>query len=265
MAAETWHYLENQFETVTDGSRQRMNSLLADTHAKLTKGAADHAALVPVLAVLTPAKTDWDAAFGAWKDARAQWRSASQGQQNLLAALQEEPAPGERSKIDRWESKVGSEWAKSHPIYAYLFPLGRSPFTEGTLENILGEVKRLGERLAAKAADAGAGLTAEQTALLTALATEVTAFYTQLSATRDTQQQIEGVVARTADLCEQQRVKTATALYRVLAKLMDIYAEPEQRGQVKAYFDLTLIMTPPDQPDDAPETVAPSPVPAVPA
>ncbi len=255
MPTETWHYLENQFETVTSGSRSRMNAILADSHAKLTLGAAENAALAPVLAGLTAAKAGWDAAYGDWKGARASWRAATQTQVNLLAALRVAPAPGERSKIDRWESKVGGEWARSHPVYAYLFPRGREPFTSGTLEDILDELELLGQRLASKAAEAAAGLSAEQQTLLTTLAGEVTAFHGLLGGARDAQQQVEGLVTRTADLCEQQRGSAATALYRVLAKLMDIFAEPASRGQVTGFFDLTLIMTPPS-PDEEEEVGA---------
>ncbi len=258
MATEIWHYLENQFETVTEGSRGRMNAILADTHAKLTKGAADNPALVPVLAVLTPAKAAWDTAYGEWKESRAGWRSATQAQANLLATLRVEPAPGERSKIDRWESKAGAEWPRSHPVYAYLFPRGREPFTKGTLESIQDEVKRLGDRMAGQAGDANAGLSPEQVALLTALAGEVTAFHGQLDAARDTQQEIEGLVDRLATRCEQQRVKTATALYQTLAKLMDLFAEPEARGEITSFFDLSLIMAPPASKEEE-EDAAPGP------
>ena len=251
---DLWHYLANQFDNVTKGRRKRMNAILADSFAKLTEGAASNAALVPVLAVLTAVKGPWDTAYGAWKERRAAWRSTTQEFDNLLAALRVSPGGGLRSKIDRWESKVAAFWAVSHAVYAYLFPQGREPFTVGGRDEIITEVKGLGERLATKSGElttaAGApGLPAgqvaeleEQADALDALGTEVTAFYNLMKDARSAQTVKEGLVDQAAATCEQRRVESATALYRALAKLMDIFAEPEVRMQVAGFFDLELIV-----------------------
>ncbi len=261
MANETWHYLENQFDSVTRRARKRMDSILADTHPKLAQGANLNPALEPALAVLTPAKTAWDAAYGQWLDKQAGYRSATQATENLISSLQRAPAPGERSKLDRWESKVAGEWARSHPVYQFLFPRGREPFTSGTREQILDEVERLGGRFTQKAGD----LAGEAAALLTGLGGEVTAFHSELQAARDAQQTTEGEVDQFAALADQRRVEAATALYRVLAKLMDIFAEPAERDQVTGFFDLTLIMTPPrpDEGDEAEPPASTSPGPTI--
>ncbi len=252
---ETWHYLENQFDTVTRNSRKRMNSIAADTGAKLNTGAQNVPAIAPIRDAFTSAKTTWDATYQAWANAKATYRSATAALDILFASLRETPSHGERSKVDRWESRVAAEWAKSHPVYIQLFPLGREPLTTGSREQIIGAVQQLGTRLQAKSTDAT--LSVEQQTLLTSLATEVADFHGQLESARNRQQEMEGLVDTTAATCESQRLEMATILYATLAQLMALYPRPEERMQVVGYFDLTLIMAPPqadnDEPEPAPE------------
>ena len=44
MPNETWHYLENQFDTVTRTSRKRMNSILVDHKTKIDAAAGTQGA-----------------------------------------------------------------------------------------------------------------------------------------------------------------------------------------------------------------------------
>jgi hypothetical protein len=265
MPEEVWHYLENQFDSATRGRRRRMNAILFDAVAKITQGAAANPALAPVLAVLATPKTQWDAAYGGWKNRRAEYRASTQALLNLLAALRTAPGPGQRSKLDRWESRVQNFWPATHEIYVYLFPRGREPFSVGSRDEIIAEVLGLGQRAAAKGAElttaagqpgldpALAAELAEQGAALTALGTEVTAFHGQLQAARDAQTVKEGLVDQAAALCEQRRREAAWALYRAKSKLCDLFGTPEQIMQVAGFFDLGLIMSPPQADEDEPE------------
>lgn len=262
MPEETWHYLENQFESVTRENRKLMDAILTDAHAKFNAGAGGHAAVNAGYLLLNAVKVQWDAAYSGWFERRAAWRSTTQALLNLLAALQLSPGAGQRSKIDRWESKVASFWSEEHAVYAYLFPLGREPFTSGSREEIIGAVEGLGTRLNTKSGElaAAAGdplLTPEQVAelneqatALAALSTEVLAFHGQLDAARLIQTQKEGLLDGQATLCEQRRQAAAVALYRALAKLMDAWAEEATRPQVADYFDLSLIMNPPEEEEE---------------
>lgn len=273
MANESWHYLENQFDGVTRESRKRMDAILADTFPKLVAGTAANSAIAPLVTILTPAKTAWDTVYGQWANARAASRAATQQVENLLFVLRREPAPGERSHVDAWESRLSAEWARSHAVYAYLLPQGREPFTLGTREQMIGAVEQFGKRLTDQAgklqaeaaqpglaADKAARLTRQAT-LLTELAGDVSAFFAQLDAARDAQQQREGELDGLSGQVEAARVIAATALYKVLGSLMAIFAEPPQRSQVTAFFDLTLIMNPPKAGEDEEEELPADPVP----
>lgn len=225
MPVQTWHYLENQFESVTRTSRKLMDTILTDSHAKFHAGASSHASVNAGYVLLNTAKLNWDTAYSAWHELRAAWRSSTQALLNLLSALQTSPGGGQRSKIDKWESKVASFWGDEHEVYAYLFPLGREPFSSGSREEIINAVEGLGTRLATKANElataAGdpelppetAAEYAEQAGALTALSAEVLAFHGLLEAARLLQTQKEGLLASQATLCEQRRKAAAVARF----------------------------------------------------
>lgn len=269
MPDETWHYLENQFDSVTKGRRGRMNSILNDTYQKLSASISNDGTYQPIRDLLSDPKNTWDADYAEWKNKRAAWRSTTQALDNLFAALQLAPTPGGRSKLDKWESKIASFWAVSHPIYAYLLPRGREPFTRGTRDSMIDEVEQFGTRLTAKSAEllaaaAVPGLPAEEAAELTeqgdalaALGTEVTAFYGELNAARNAQTQQEGFVDQCSAMCEQARVGAADALYKVLALLMAKHSTKAERPLVAGFFDLTLLMDAPQSGDEEEEPPAP--------
>jgi hypothetical protein len=265
MANETWHYLENQFDSVTKLNRKLMDAILKDHYSKLSGAAVADVRLQPLLASLSPVKAAWDAKYGEWKNAQAAYRSASQAVQNLFDTLQIKPVGGGRSTLDGWVSKVASFWPDGNAVYDYLLPRGREPFTSGTIEDMAGEVERLATRLGTKATDlttlaAAPGNTPEQTAdyteqagALTALQQKVSAFSTQLNAARNVQTQQEGAVDQLSKQVETARAAAADALYGSLAGLMTIFSTAATRGQVAGFFDLALIMNPPAA-DDATST-----------
>lgn len=268
MADETWHYLENQFDSVTKGRRGRMDSILNDTYVKLNAAVGQNAAYLPIRDGLSDPKTAWETAYADWKNKRANWRGATQALENLLSALSVAPAPGSRSKIDKWESRIANYWAVTHPIYATLLPRGRDPFTEGTRDSIIDEVEQFGVRVAAKSVEllaaagdpnlppAEAAELTEQGNALAVLGTEVTAFHGELNGARTAQQQQEGMVDQCSASCEQKRVDAADALYKVLAQLMAMHWTKEARPMVAGFFDLTLLMEtsqPGDEEEEEPQ------------
>ncbi len=260
MPEVVWHYLENQFDNATKKNRRLMHDILTDHHAKLTGAAVANAGLGPLVTALQPAYEGWQTKYGGWKNARAAYRSATQAVDLLFEQLQVEPTGGGRSKLDAWESQIAAHWGGNDPVYDFLFPQGRAPFREGTTDEILGEVQRLGQRLEVKRVEVadvldGGGLTGEaltaaqeQLAMLEVLAPRVTAFYTQVSTARTVQTQKEGLVDQLSGQVEPARVAAAVALYRNLGSLMALFAT--NPAEVEGFFDLTLIIEPADDGDE---------------
>jgi len=257
---DTWHYLENQFLSVTKKRRGLADAIYKDHLAKLTGKLPGNAALAPLLAVVNAAGGPWSAKYGEWKNARAEYRGATQGVENLLDVLRKKPVGGGRSKIEEWDSKIRAHWSPGDPIYATLLPQGREPFTTGTRDGMLDEVGLLAGRIqpqadqltaaitAALAAGADATLLTEQRDALVALKPSVVAFSAQVNAARSLQTQKEGFVDEFSEQLEPLRVGLCVALYRNVGSLMAMLA-PHQTA-VAGYFDLQLIMAPPAGDDE---------------
>jgi hypothetical protein len=254
-----WHFLENQFQTVTTGRRGLADGIYKDHVQKLTQAAAGNAALNALLAVINTAGAPWADKYGKWKNARAAYRGATQALVNLLDVLKLKPVGGGRSKIDDWDSKIRNHWSPGDPIYDELLPLGREPFTAGTREAIIDEVERLADRLEARAGalleaagapppPADAALLTEQAGDVQAVQAKVAAFAALLVAARNTQTQKEGLVDQLSLQLEPARKALCTALYKNLGALMALFAE--NPGEAAAFYDLTLIMSPPAGADE---------------
>jgi len=254
----TWHYLENQFLTVTTGRRGLADAIYKDHQQKLTLAAATAPALAPLLVAMNTAAGPWAEKYGAWKNAKAGYRGASQALLNLLEVLRVKPVGGGRSRIEEWDSKIRAHWSPGDPIYDGLLPRGREAFTTGALDAIVDEVARLAERLeeqageleeaAAAATGEAATLLTEQANDLTALQAKVATFAGQLNTARNTQTQKEGLVDQLSQQLEPARVTLCTALYRNAGSLIALFA-PNQ-NEVAGFYDLALIMSPPAGEDD---------------
>lgn len=173
-----------------------------------------------------------------------------------LSRLRVAPAPGLRSLIDRWGSRIDSLWAATHPSHVvFLLPEGRRVFTEGGRDAIVFQVKLLAARLAKMAADIAAAAQApgldpalaaelaEQSATLATLAAGMGNFHATLAAARVAQIRARGQLKKISIECEQARGVAAAALYRVLIRLIDRFPAPGERGQVTSFFDMMLLST----------------------
>lgn len=265
MADQTWHYLENQFDSVTKGNRKLINAILKDHQGKLKGAAASEPKFQPLLDNLQPVYADWIKKYGEWKQAQAAYGAATVAFENQLEALQQMPPGDGRSKIDEWASKIASYWPASSPHYSFLLPRGREPFTTGTREEIVDEVQRFAGRLAVKQAEltqlgGQADITPdqraeyiEQAAALGALEGKANAFYALLNGARTTQTEKGSAVEQLSGQVRGARLAAAEALYRNLAGLMGIFYRAEERVQVTEFFDTALIMNPPAPSDQTPD------------
>ncbi len=260
-----WHYLDNQFLNATFENRKRMHAICTDAVAKMTAAAAANPGVfAPLLVNILAPATAFSTAYLQWKDARAGYRSATQGLDNLFATLLVAPGAGLRSELDKWESKVRSFWSPGHQSYDLLFPSGREPFNSGAREERIAAVAGLGTRatplsvtLAAQAAAPGtppalATELTEQSDAMDDLGTKVSAFHALLTAARTTQTQKEGAVDQLANQLEPLRETVGVALYRNVGLLMAHFAE--NPSEVAGYYDLELLMysTPEDEDEELP-------------
>lgn len=274
MADQTWHYLENQFDSVTKGNRKLMHAILKDHYGKLSSEAATNPAVQPLLDDLQPVYADWGQKYGDWKSAQTTYGAATVAFQNQLEALQQMPPGDGRSRIDEWASKIASYWTPGSQHYSFLLPRGREPFTTGSRDEIVEEVQRFAARLGVKETEltqlvGQPGNTPEQTAdyteqaaAMSALEAKVNAFYAKLNGARTAQTEKGSQVEQLSGQVRNARVATAEALYRNLAGLMRIFYKADDRPRVTEFFDLGMIMNPPAPSDNTPDAaVTPAAVP----
>ena len=231
MESNSWKYAENSFEARTRKSRAKMNTIVLDHDAKLT-AAANEAGADPRLATLladwTPEKNAWTEAYRRWKNTKATYGGGTIGFENLLRALQIKPGPEHDSKIENWDSRIRPVAPRGSATYTTLLPRGRAPFSEGSRDDIVEEVRNLGTRLAAQGNET-----------LTAIGRDVTDFYNQLDRARSRQQGLEGDTDLDASEIEAARKRIAIVLYGDVGMLMQIYRETPER--ISAFFDLDTL------------------------
>ena len=153
------------------------------------------------------------------------------------------PGPEDDSKIENWDNRIRTVTPRGSALYTTLLPQGRAPFSQGTRDNIINEVKALGVRL---------GKQTTKPDLVT-LGTEVTAFFGQLDAARSGQQGLEGDTDMDATDIETARKAIAAALYGNLGMLMHIYQDTPT--MVTGFFDLDTLRQ--SSPPSAPPTTPP--------
>lgn len=294
-AAETSHYLENQFLNATRDSRKRCKTLADDHNAKLVARVNSNAALPPLLAAWTPVYNLWNTTYNNWQFARANYRACTQKMDNLTEQLRVTPVGGGRSKLDEWEGRVAGLWATTDPVYQFLFPQGREPFTRQGRDATIAEVLNLSTRMASKlpaltterdnlqvqydAAIAGAQtpadslidaleLAKDRVDALTLMANRINAFYGQMNSARLDQQGRESDLDEAARAVEKQRIRICRRMYANMGALIGIYTDidsPEDEPQMEVakffQFELLSLTTPEEEPIPEP---APEPAPPVP-
>ena len=129
-------------------------------------------------------------------------------------------------KIAEWDNKIKAEVTEDSADHITLLPNGRKPFQSGGRDARILEVKGLSKRLADFPA-------------LAAVKADVDAFAAQMDATRDTQQQKEGLVEKATDALEEQRKTMTAMMYGNLGRLMDKFMDGPL--VIDSFFELQLI------------------------
>lgn len=288
-AAETSHYLENQFLNATNGSRKRCKTIADDHHAKLNARVGTHASLPALLTAWTPVYTAWTAAYNTWQNARASYRACTQKMDNVTAELRVTPPGGGRSRLDEWEGRIAGLWGVNEPMYQYLFPQGREPFTRQGRDATIAEVLNLSTRMGTKVAEVtverdnlqlqvdtltnngvtppdalldSLALAKDRVDTLTLLANRINAFHGQMLAARDDQQGREADLDAAAIEVEKQRVRICRRMYANMGTLIGIYTdtdspEGEPQMEVAEFFQFELLSLTTEEEEPIPEPPAP--------
>jgi len=214
----TWKFLINVFINVTKGSYVKMLSLISDHESRLKAKMSD-ADIQALIERTTNVKNELSAKFNAWKSAKGTYEGETLRFGNLLNELNDE-------KISRWEAMVRIEYPERSADFRIIFPDGRTTFRKGNYETRIAKVGALAQTLL------------NYESLLTAQG-EVDAFYKELLAARDVQQQKEQLSASSSGELEQARIAAGEIMYANLGYLMNkYYQNPET---IEEFFELENI------------------------
>lgn len=213
-----WKYLINVFLNITKGSYVKMLSLITDHESKLKAKMSDPE-ILEIVERTTNAKNELSTKFNSWKSAKGIWEGETLRFSNLMSELL-------ATKIPRWEAMVRIEYPERSPDFKIIFPDGRLTFRRGNYESRIAKVGALAQTL----------LNFE---LLETTQGEVDAFYKDLLAARDVQQQKEQLSASTSGELEQARIAAGEIMYANLGYLMNkYYQNPET---IEEFFELENI------------------------
>ncbi|MDX2081111.1 MAG: hypothetical protein SFU53_10030 [Terrimicrobiaceae bacterium] len=215
-----WKYVSNQFAVATENNFKKMFSLSADHDSRLDARKAEPG-IAPLYVRFHPIAEAYSAAYIAWDAAggTGEGETASvQSQLNLLSS----------TKVRQWDVQTQGVFDAKSPTYKSIWPDGRGPLQDGTIEQRIAAVKSLHDRMLPHAATLPAVLLAD-----------VLGFHTGIVALRNEQQGQQGAVAALSTALESARQSTATMMYGNLGVLMDLYRE--NPAAIEDFWDLSLI------------------------
>jgi hypothetical protein len=220
------HYQDNQFDNHTKNSFKGMLVITNDHYPKLVAQQADPD-IADLLARTQTPHDNYLKEYSGWKNAKAAHKGSTATAQALISELS-------GIKARKWESAVIVEYDKGTEEHTTIFPEGRSPFQNGTIDERVSAVLSL------------RGVLADYPSLATVL-TDVDAFHTQLKTARDTQQTKEQLKAQASTDLETARKAIAIMLYRNMGVLMDKFGDDTE--QIANYYEFSLLQQHPSDGD----------------
>ena len=159
---------------------------------------------------------------------RGMWKARTQTMRKFIAQLRGE-------HIARWDAMVSctdvlqGTYMPGSAGHLKIFPHGRRPFQQGSIDSRIAAVRILAASLAEMPAMAGvAGL--------------VNTFYSAIRTVREEQREAEGGVSGKSSHLESRRRAAAIALQKNLGRLIEKYAETPDK--IMAFFDLKDVRAP---------------------
>lgn len=215
MSNETWHFLINSFDVVTQKSRKQMTIIAADHLAKLSAMKVD-AVIARLYDRFAPLYQSFGDQYAAWLSAKGLYKGETERVQILLDELSS-------VKLKQWSVKIQNVYLEGTPDYTAILPGGRTAFIVGAKETRITELKGLRDRLT-------------KYPKLEDLKKEVETFMQSLEETRNHQQEAEQSVDQLSLQLEHARKEVAGMLYRNLGALMDKYGNDPK--QILAFYEV---------------------------
>lgn len=217
-----WKYVDNQFLVSTRTSYRKALKLSNWHDSNLNTLQATEPALVPLYNRYHPLHTAYVAAYSLWGSAKGTQEGQTQNVKELLKqALLD---------LDVWDVQIQVVHAKGTVRYKELFPDGRLPFNQGTLETRINAFDALSDAIGAEVA-------------LAAVKVLVDATYTALDTARDTQSGAKGGRKVKSGAVEAARVAIMDMQYRDMAVVLDAFYT-DRETMCKALFDLETLRNP---------------------
>lgn len=217
MPTQPWIYAVNPFTIATKGSYAKANQIAFDLMTSLEAASTDPDILSmynyyqPLYAIFESAYTNWHAKEG-FK------LSATQELQRLLKGITPE--------LNDWDYDIRGVYKKETEGYIKLMNGGHKPFLQGGSLFRVMRVRQLADALLSEPA-----LAATQAA--------VDAYATQLETARANKDENKSAFNILSSQVEQERLNICTAMYKIMGKLIDKYADMPER--VALFFDLQAI------------------------
>lgn len=217
MNKRPWNYLQNQFETCTDGNYKK--GMLINTYLDASLNAAKADAKILVLYnYYHPIYVAYQTAYDAWVAQGATQKGSTASLTQLLEQSTE--------KVNAWEYAILGKFAKGTPTFITLFPKGKTPFNQGSQESRMAAFNALNINLTGIAS-------------LATTKTAVNAYYNSLITANTEQKGSKATTDIVSNTVETERLNMCKGQYYVLGGLMQKYID--DTSTIGNYFDLETI------------------------
>ena len=212
-----WHYLVNQFSNELTSYGDTLIAI--DDHTSKLKNGESEPIITPLLSPTLLAQAKYRNTYAQWEKASAFWKGSTNKVDSLLLELGQKQVP-------RWDAMVQTFYLEGTEEYITLFPNGRTGFRDGGKDAQIQAVRTFLE-------------TVNEYADLTALATLVSGFLSNLEASRDKQQRREQAVRDAATDLRAAQAEVHHILYSNLGWLMHHFSRTP--AIILNYYSVELI------------------------
>lgn len=214
-----WRYLFNQFNTATAVSFKKALTLSTYHDASLQALAATNAAFEPIYERYHPLHLVLETQYSAW-------RSAGGAQQGQTLGL-EQQFNGVYGQLDDWDIAIQVVYRKTTPRYKAIFPNGRKPFRQGSMDQRINAFNTLSVNIGDDAA-------------LATIKAQADAAYATLNELRDSQQMAKSNLKGGSSELDEARIAAMDMQYRNLGFVMDNFYD-DRETLCNRLFDLQTL------------------------
>ncbi len=212
-----WIYLVNPFDQLTRKNRKLLLEI-AEHHMNALE-AGDDMVLNALLERTKLPFNHFKAEYGRWHATRSIAKGSTKRTDQLVVELR-------GSKIQEWNAPILKDFGYESPDYKALFPKGRRPFQQGSVEN---RIKAVGEL----------AITLEKYPQYKTIQLDALDFFERFNKVRSLQYQKDDQIDGISQEVDTTRKPLVDLLYRNLGVLIDHYNGSGK--EVGRYFPVTII------------------------